>query len=393
MFDCADPTIAAIYAYRWKLYKAHLRDLGPKWLARYGVPRRCGVANVSRPRCSTTPRRSTSSKAAWLRDRRPLDAFVGYLWNEGGNDRHFSEGNRRRDLRLRRPREGRPRLRRALLAGDAPTSTASGTDHFDFAKGLYWIEPSARRHRVHDLLHRRERRALTASGAATPSGPRSNSATSTATPSRSRASPPSRAIPRPQKTTPRRAAILKTNGPARPLERRAGPFHGSVPGQTTRRRSTIGTSCVVESLEGYVPWAYGLPDDTPKYAAAWRHLLDAQGVGRSRSGCAPSNRAYEYYMHVRYRYQGDRPECQWNGPAWPFQEDAGPDRHGEPIGRRAPGRRAAHGLRAPAPTVRAAAPPRRQAEPPGGLQSRHPGGPSWVSTEARTTTIRALPTS
>src|SRR5665213_1593935 len=29
-FDCSDPQIQQIYYYRWKLYKAHIRDLGSR---------------------------------------------------------------------------------------------------------------------------------------------------------------------------------------------------------------------------------------------------------------------------------------------------------------------------------------------------------------------------
>ncbi|GJG87184.1 hypothetical protein tb265_23650 [Gemmatimonadetes bacterium T265] len=72
-------------------------------------------------------------------------------------------------------------------------------------------------------------------------------------------------------------------------------------------------------LIGYVPWYANLPEDRPGYADAWRHLLAPNELG-GRYGLRTNEPSYEYYMR-QYRYDratGGR-ECQWNGPAWPFQ--------------------------------------------------------------------------
>ncbi|CAG8951820.1 hypothetical protein HYFRA_00005624 [Hymenoscyphus fraxineus] len=69
-------------------------------------------------------------------------------------------------------------------------------------------------------------------------------------------------------------------------------------------------------LVGYVPWAHDLPDDNKDYAQAWRHILDTNEL-RAPYGLRTVEPSYEYYMR-QYRYEGTRPECQWNGPIWPF---------------------------------------------------------------------------
>ncbi|GES58211.1 six-hairpin glycosidase [Aspergillus terreus] len=70
-------------------------------------------------------------------------------------------------------------------------------------------------------------------------------------------------------------------------------------------------------LVGYVPWAHDLPDDTEEYAAAWAHILDPEKLAGPH-GLRTVEPSYQYYMH-QYRYEGPNPECQWNGPAWPYQ--------------------------------------------------------------------------
>ncbi|KAL4905631.1 hypothetical protein BDW74DRAFT_177999 [Aspergillus multicolor] len=70
-------------------------------------------------------------------------------------------------------------------------------------------------------------------------------------------------------------------------------------------------------LVGYVPWTHDLPDDSEEYAAAWTHILDSEELAGSH-GLRTNEPSYEYYMR-QYRYEGENPECQWNGPAWPYQ--------------------------------------------------------------------------
>ncbi|CAG8121092.1 unnamed protein product [Penicillium olsonii] len=70
-------------------------------------------------------------------------------------------------------------------------------------------------------------------------------------------------------------------------------------------------------LVGYVPWTHDLPDDTDAFAQAWTHLTDSEKFGGPH-GLRTNEPSYEYYMR-QYRYEGSQRECQWNGPAWPYQ--------------------------------------------------------------------------
>ncbi len=43
-------------------------------------------------------------------------------------------------------------------------------------------------------------------------------------------------------------------------------------------------------LVGYVPWTFGLPDDTPAYAQAWKHAIDPNELAGPYGACARSSR-------------------------------------------------------------------------------------------------------
>ncbi|KAL4804651.1 Six-hairpin glycosidase-like protein [Aspergillus unguis] len=70
-------------------------------------------------------------------------------------------------------------------------------------------------------------------------------------------------------------------------------------------------------LVGYVPWTHDLPDDNDVYAQAWKHIIDSDKLA-GEHGIRTVEPSYEYYMQ-QYRYEGSNPECQWNGPVWPYQ--------------------------------------------------------------------------
>jgi glycogen debranching enzyme len=71
-------------------------------------------------------------------------------------------------------------------------------------------------------------------------------------------------------------------------------------------------------LAGYVPWKYNIPDNNSKNIVAWKHLLDT-ALLLGKYGLRTVEPSYRFYMKP-YRYKaGETPECQWNGPSWPYQ--------------------------------------------------------------------------
>jgi len=72
-------------------------------------------------------------------------------------------------------------------------------------------------------------------------------------------------------------------------------------------------------LVGYVPWDFDLPTHNPKYDASWKHLMNPKEF-YGPYGLRTDEPSYQYYMK-QYRYDKETGlrECQWNGPSWPFQ--------------------------------------------------------------------------
>ncbi len=95
--------------------------------------------------------------------------------------------------------------------------------------------------------------------------------------------------------------------------------------QRSTKYVTAGTFIRGRELVGYLPWAYDLPphsslsSQTPAYEQAWRHALEASQLAGPH-GLRTVEPTYPRYLH-QYRYDRETglPECQWNGPTWPFQ--------------------------------------------------------------------------
>ena len=68
----------------------------------------------------------------------------------------------------------------------------------------------------------------------------------------------------------------------------------------------------VRELIGYVPWYFNLPDDNPKYATAWKKIIDTSSF-LAPIGLTVTEQSDPYF---KVSYEGH--ECQWNGPSWPF---------------------------------------------------------------------------
>ena len=74
-------------------------------------------------------------------------------------------------------------------------------------------------------------------------------------------------------------------------------------------------------LVGYTPWLYELPPTTQAahYNTAWQHLISSNELAGPQ-GLRTVEPTYPKYLQ-QYRYDAPtgQPECQWNGPSWPFQ--------------------------------------------------------------------------
>lgn len=308
-FASSDPAIDAVYYYRWSVVRAHQRDLGAQ-----GYVTTEFLDDVSWQREPYATLNDASGfhigETRWLRDRRYAADYIDYMY-EGGNDRHFSDymadavyGRYLVDGDAREATRHLSAMRHVYRAWD---------DHYDFAKGLYWIEPlldateytissidasggkdgfrggDAFRPSINAYMFANARALSRLSALAGDAGSAADYAT--------------------------RAAALK----ARMQDALWQPAldHFADRYKVTNDHVRYWQPIRGRELVGYVPWMFGMPDDDARHAAAWRHLLSPAEFAGAH-GMRTVGPSYQYYMR-QYRYEGKAPECQWNGPVWPFQ--------------------------------------------------------------------------
>lgn len=282
--DIDDSEIQQIYYYRWKLYRSHVRQIGPQ-----GTTVTEFLDQVPWEREPYSDLNDSASfhlaEGRWMRDSGIVDSLIDHLYSGGGNDRHFSES------------VATATYATTLVTGDpAPAARHLDTmqyifnewdDHFDRARNLYWIEPIA------DATEYTIS-SIDASGAGFTDQPSTNEKENGFT--KGFAFRPSinsyqyanaRAIAEIAKI----AGRLNTSAD---YNQRADAIRSAVLAQlwnsaldhfTDRyQRSTkyvsAGEFIRGRELVGYVPWLYELPPKVASvnYAQAWRHVLPLRSL-------------------------------------------------------------------------------------------------------------------
>ncbi|WBO21561.1 MGH1-like glycoside hydrolase domain-containing protein [Sphingomonas abietis] len=311
-FEASDPLLTRIWYYRWELFRAHQRDLGARG---YISTEFLGDVGWQREPYASLNDASAFhiAEGRWLRDRRYTDDYVNFLYEGGGNDRHFSEG-------IAGAVWGR-----YLADGDAMGATRHldamrhvynlWDDHFDFDRGLYWIEP---------LLDATEYTISSIDASGGKDGFRGGDAFRPSI----NAYMFDNAL-----AISRIAALTGDTATATDYDARAVDLKAHVEADLWSPtldhfvdRYQKSTDFVRawqpirgRELVGYLPWTVDMVTGDQRYAAAWRHSLAPTELGGAK-GLRTAEPSYPYYMR-QYRYDaatGAR-ECQWNGPAWPFQ--------------------------------------------------------------------------
>ncbi len=319
-----DPELEQIYYYRWKLFRAHIREIGAE-----GTTVIEFLPDVPWAREPYTDLNDSASfhlaEGRWLRDETTVNALIDHLYTGGANDRHFSES-------LAAAAEATTRV-----TGDpAPALRHLDTmehifnlwdDHLDRQRNLYWIEP---------LLDATEYTisSIDASGAGFTDHPSTDqnrngftggyafrpsinsyqyaNALAIARLADLDGKPSVAADFRMRSARLQRAVLDQLWNPA--LQHFTDRYQRSTAfakeGEFVRGRELV----------GYTPWLYELPPkEASQDAAAWKHLLSTAELA-GPAGLRTVEPTYPKYMQ-QYRYDqatGLR-ECQWNGPSWPFQ--------------------------------------------------------------------------
>lgn len=308
-FESADPKVDAVYYYRWALFRAHQRDLGAE-----GYISTEFLDDVGWQREPYASLNDASGfhigEGRWLRDRRYADDYINFMY-QGGNDRHFTDYM------------ADSVYGRYLVDGDRAAATRHlGTmrhiyrlwdDRFDFTKGLYWVEP---------LLDATEYTISSIDASGGKDGFRGGDSFRPSVNAYMFAN--ARAIARLAELSGDTATAAAFDERAAAIKQRVQDSLWSESLGHFIDRYKVDNEFVKywqpirgRELVGYLPWMFDLVDDDSRYAGAWRHALHPDGFG-GPAGLRTVEPSYEHYMR-QYRYEGAAPECQWNGPVWPFQ--------------------------------------------------------------------------
>lgn len=308
-FESADPRIDAVYYYRWGLFRAHQRDLGAQ-----GYITTEFADDVDWQRHPFASLNDASgfhiAEGRWLNDRLFTDDYINFMY-EGGNDRHFTD------------HMADSVWGRFLVDGDREAVLAHlktmrhvyrlWDEKFDFDKGLYFVEPllDATEYTVSSIDASGGKDGFTGGDAFRPSVNSYMFANA-------------RALSRMAEMAGDTAMAKEYANRAEALRRRVladlwNPKLGHFADRHQKATEFVKYWQPIRNRElvGYLPWMFDLVPDDARYSAAWSHLLDPNSLA-GKAGMRTVEKGYEYYMR-QYRYLGTAPECQWNGPIWPYQ--------------------------------------------------------------------------
>ncbi|KAE8152315.1 Six-hairpin glycosidase-like protein [Aspergillus avenaceus] len=316
LFESSSSDIQDVYYYRWNVFRAHQRDLGAE-----GYISTEFLNDVSwqvQPWALLIDAANFHLREGrWCRDRRFKEDYANFLYGPNGNPYQFSEsmadGVWQGYLVDGVADDATAHLDAMQDVFKGWNTTAMSTGGYDTAKFLYWIQPltDATEYTIASIDASGGSDGFTGGNAFRPSINSYQYANALAI-----------------------SNLAKLKGDtdvADSYQKQAEAIKQTV--QDTLWNSTfehfidrfkVDNEHVKywdfirgRELVGYVPWTHDLPDNTEEYAQAWKHLLDSEKFA-GKKGLRTNEPSYEYYMK-QYRYEGDSRECQWNGPAWPYQ--------------------------------------------------------------------------
>ena len=309
-FECPDTTVEQVYYYRWKMYKAHIRNVGEN---RFVVTEFINHVPWDRDPWCTINAASMHHiyEGRWLTDDRYIDGYIHYLCQEGGNNRRYSESIA--DAVYARYLVNADSTFLVDQLDSLMAAFDGWADHMDTTKSLYYIPamPDATEYTIASIDASGGRDGFDDGEAFRPTINSYLYGNALAI-SRIAALKGDTTVSREFAA---RAASLRNHA-------NADLWNDSLRHFTDRFR--VGNRFVHywnfirgRELAGMIPWYFDLPEDTPQYGAAWNNLLDTTRL-LGPCGLRTNEPSYEYYFRQFVIYDG-KPGSQWNGPSWPYQ--------------------------------------------------------------------------
>jgi len=309
-FECSDKQIEQVYYYRWKMYKAHIRNVGAN---NFVITEFINHVGWDRDPYCTINAASMHHiyEGRWLKDNRYMDGYINDLYQDGGNNRRYSESIA--DAAYARYLVNADSAFVIQQLDSMKSIYEQWADHWDASKKLYYIPamPDATEYTIASIDASGGKDGFEGGDAFRPT-------------INSYMYGNAMAIAR-------LALIKGDTAVSREYFQKAAGLKATVEQslwndslQYFTDRFKVNNEYVHywdfirgRELAGLIPWYFNLPSNTSKYNAAWKHITDTSWL-LGKFGLRTNEPSYEYYFKQFVFFQGQR-GSQWNGPSWPYQ--------------------------------------------------------------------------
>lgn len=309
-FECSDKELEQVYHYRWKMYKAHLRNTGDNHFVITEFINH--VAWDRDPFCTINAASMHHIyEGRWLKDDRYMNGYINYLFRDGGNNRRYSESVA--DAAYARFLVNADTAFLFKQLDSMQYSYEQWADHWDSSKQLYYIPamPDATEYTIASIDASGGTAGFDGGDAFRPTINSYMYANAMAIATIA-AMKGDMAV---NKEYLQKATAIKNN-----IEQQL--WNDSLQHFTDRFKQDnqyvhYWDFIRGRELAGMIPWYFNLPSNTKKFNAAWRHVIDTSHL-LGQYGLRTNEPSYEHYFKQFVIYMGQR-GSQWNGPSWPYQ--------------------------------------------------------------------------
>ena len=292
LFDCPDETIRRVYYYRWWTFRKHIKQTPAGLIVTEFIEpvRHAGTFNSIS--CALGHH---LAEGRWIRDGGLLDEYTRF-WFRGGED-----GGPEYRFHRYSQWTAAAMLDRARVTGDATLLLELLPDLIaDYAK---WEEEKRRPDGLFWQFDVWDGMEESISGSRTAKNARPTIASYMYGNARAIAAVATRAA--------RPDLAREFAGKAERLKSLTQSHLWDEEAQFFKVRLETGAFSDAREAIGFIPWYFNLPDDDPRFAAAWRQLTDPQGFWLPW-GLTTAERRHPNFMK---RVRGT---CEWDGAVWPF---------------------------------------------------------------------------
>ena len=309
-FECSDKEMEQVYYYRWKLYKAHIRNID---VDSFIITEFINHVPWDREPYCTINAASMHHiyEGRWLKDDRYMNGYINYLFQNGGNNRRYSESIA--DAAYARYLVNADQTFLIKQLDSMKSIYNQWSDHWDSSKDLYYIPamPDATEYTIASIDASGGKAGFDGGDAFRPTLNSYMYANALA--------------------IARIAAMKGDNVTYKEYSQKANDLKKNI--ETNLWNDSLQHFCDRfkqdneyvkywnfirgRELAGMIPWYFNLPSDDQKFNAAWKQMTDTNRL-IGAFGLRTNEPSYEYYFKQYVFYEGQR-GSQWNGPSWPYQ--------------------------------------------------------------------------